>query len=431
MRILFLTNFYQTLWSGRRRAIVSTSGRGLKQRGHTTLVLTSMHGTNNVPVEEDGISRALYLEVDATPWRHSITFFTQRKAREKHNLHCFERVIEQFEPDVIYIWGMWNLHKSLPVFAEARYPDKVAYRFASYWPTLPSAHEFYWNAPGRTWYSQIPKGLLRHIALTMLGNEVQPNQLTFKHAMCVSAASRNVLVEAGMPVSTARIIYTGLELEKYLNSEQHQRVLDDDSLNLLYAGRLTSTKGIDTAIDAMAKLVFDQGRRKIRLSLAGSGSVDYENHLRGLVIQAGLSDYVSFLGWVSPEEMPALLRKFDVLLMPSIWQEPFARVLLEGMVSSLVVVATPTGGTPEIVLDGENGLLFTPGNSDDLAQKIARLLDDSELRTKLAKAGKQTILERFTVARMMDDIESFLHDVACVSTSVEQDRRLEPVQNPG
>lgn len=430
MRILFLTNFYQIHGAGGEEQSCQQVVEGLKQRGHTTLVLTSMQDTNNVPVEEDGISRALYLEVDATPWRHSITFFTQRKAREQHNLHCFERVIAQFEPDVIYIWGMWNLHRSLPVFAEARYPDKVAYRFASYWPTLPSAHEFYWNAPGRTWYSQIPKRILRHVALTMLDHEVQSYPLTFKHAMCVSAASRNVLVEAGMPVSTARIIYTGLELEKYLNGEQHQRVLDDNSLNLLYAGRLTSTKGIDTAIDAMAKLVFDQGRPNIKLSLAGSGSADYENHLRDRVIQAGLSDYVSFLGWVSPDEMPALLRKFDVLLMPSIWQEPFARVLLEGMVSSLVVVATPTGGTPEIVIDGENGLLFTPGNPDDLAQKIGKLVDDSELRRKLAKAGKQTIIERFTVTRMMDDIESFLHDVACVS-SAEKDGRLEPGHNPG
>jgi glycosyltransferase involved in cell wall biosynthesis len=180
----------------------------------------------------------------------------------------------------------------------------------------------------------------------------------------------------------------------------------------------------------MTKLVFDQGRQEIRLSLAGSGSTEYENHLRSLVHQAGLTDYVSFLGWVPPEEMPELLRRFDVLLLPSIWPEPFSRVVLEGMISGLVVVATPTGGTSEIVSDGENGLLFTPGNPDELARKIARLVDDSESRRKLAKAGRQTVTERFTVTKMMDAMESFLQDVAGVSIT-EKTGPLEPVQNPG
>jgi glycosyltransferase involved in cell wall biosynthesis len=375
-----------------------------------------MHAANNVPVEADGISRSLYLEMDLVPWRHSFTFFTRRKSREKHNLQCFERVVEQFEPDIIFIWGMWNLPRSLPALAEARYPDKVVYRFATYWPTLPSQNEFYWRALGRKWYSQLPKRVLGNIALAMLAKEAQPAPLTYKHAMCVSAASRNILVEAGIPVSNARIIHTGLDIKAYTNHDKHQPGYDGRWLNLLYAGRFASDKDIDTAIRAVAKLVFGQGLRDIRLSLAGSGSTEYESHLRRLVKQEGLTDYVSFLGWVPPEEMPNLLRKYDVLLVTSTWAEPFSRVVLEGMISGLVVVATPTGGTPEIVLDGENGLLFAPGDPEDLAKKIARLLDDPELRKKLALVGKQTIMERFTVTKMMDEIEGFLQEVAYVST---------------
>jgi len=263
----------------------------------------------------------------------------------------------------------------------------------------------------------------------MLTKEVHQYPLTFNHAICVSSASRDILVKAGIPITNARIIYTGLDVKKYVNSEQYQQSHGDQSLNLLYAGRLASDKGIDTAIEAMAKLVFDQGRQEIRLSLVGSGSTDYENYLRHLVSQTRLSDYVTFLGWVPPEKMPELLCKFDVLLLTSIWPEPFARVLVEGMVSGLVVVATPTGGTSEIVLDGENGLLFKPGNPDDLMQKIARLADNPELRRKLVKAGKQTVMERFTITNMMDNIESFLQDVACVPTAVRTGQ-LAPIQNP-
>ena len=415
MRVLFLTNFYRVHGSGGEEQSCQQVVEGLKQRGHAALVLTSMHGSNNFPVEADGIYRSLYLEMDLVPLRHSITFFTRRKAREKHNLQVFERVLQQFDPDIIFIWGMWNLPNSLPAFAESRYPHKVVYRFATYWPTLPSQHEFYWRTPGRNWYSRLPKRVLGNVALAMLTKQAQQPPLTFRHAICVSAASRNVLVEAGVPVSHARIIHTGLDVKLYLNGgEKHSPRHEVPNLNLLYAGRIYPEKGIDTVIEAMIELVYGQGKRDISLSLAGSGSVAYENHLRQLVNQAGLDDNVLFLGWVPPEEMPLLLRKFDVLVMSSIWPEPFSRVVLEGMISGLVVVATPTGGTSEIVLDGENGLLFTPGNPEDLAQKIARLVDDPESRRKLAKAGKQTVTERFTMTKMMDDIESFLQDVAGV-----------------
>ena len=126
MRVLFLTNFYQTHGAGGEEQSCRQVVEGLKQRGHTTLVLTSMQGANNWPAEAGGIYRSLYLEMDLVPLWHSITFFTKRKAREKHNLQVFERVLQQFDPDIIFIWGMWNLPYSLPAFAEARHPASSA-----------------------------------------------------------------------------------------------------------------------------------------------------------------------------------------------------------------------------------------------------------------------------------------------------------------
>lgn len=424
MRVLFLTNFYLDGVGGEEQSCQQVV-EGLQRRGHTTLVLTSMHGTNNVPMEADGVYKSLYLEMDLVPLRHSITFFTQRKARERHNLQVFQRVLQQFDPDVIFIWGMWNLHYSLPVFAEAKYSHKVVYRFATYWPTLPTQHEYYWRTPGRKWYSRLPKQILGHVALAMLTKEARRPPLAFRHSICVSAASRNVLVEAGVPVSHARVIHTGLDVSHYLEVGQQLPLLhEDQSLSLLYAGRLSPDKGIDSLIDAMITLVCRGGRREIRLSLAGSGSVDYENHLRQRVDQSGLAENVCFLGWVSPAEMPELLQQFDVLVVPSIWPEPFARVVLEGMISGLVVLATPTGGTTEILKDGENGLLFAAGDADDLAQKILGVAADPRLRQRLALAGRQTVQARFTKAAMLDEIESYLEDVV-QSSSQERAAQFE------
>jgi glycosyltransferase involved in cell wall biosynthesis len=230
--------------------------------------------------------------------------------------------------------------------------------------------------------------------------------------MCVSAASRDALVKLGVPVSNAKIIYTGLDVKKFNNDEHQPPKYDKKRLNLLYAGRLAPDKGIETAIKAMTVLIFDHGMRDIRLTLLGSGPRNYENQLRRLVNQDGLTDYVSFLGWHSPDRIPELMRNFDIILVTSTWVEPFARVVAEGMISGLVVIATPTGGTPEIVLDGENGLLFKPSDSEDLAQKIIQIKADPELRWKLVEAGKKTVQEKFSVTKMMDEVESFLQEVA-------------------
>ena len=430
MRVLFLTNFYLVHGSGGEEQSCQQVLEGLRQRGHTTLVLTSMHGSNNVAVEADGIYRSLYLEMDLTPLRHSINFFTQRKARESHNLDVLERVLREFEPDIVFIWGMWNLHYSLAVLAESRYPDRVVYRFATYWPTLPSQHEFYWRSPGRNWYSRIPKQLLGRLALAMLTKENHKSPLEFRHAYCVSAASRNVLIEAGVPIPHARVIHTGLDVQQYGTGRQPQNSQRPDrKLNILYAGRLYPEKGIDTVIHALRTLVADQGKRNISLSVAGSGSAEYEDQLRQLVQESGLTNSVSFLGWMPPTEIPGLLQNFDVLVLPSVWPEPFSRSVLEGMISGLVVVATRTGGTPEIIVDGENGLLFTPKDDKELATKIAALAEDPESRTRIANAGRQTILKRFTMTRMMDQIEGYLQEVACGS-AVEIRDPLVAVQNP-
>jgi glycosyltransferase involved in cell wall biosynthesis len=253
----------------------------------------------------------------------------------------------------------------------------------------------------------------------MLKNEAQNAPLMFRHAICVSAATRDGLIEAGIPISDVRIIYTGLEVERYLNRQQPQQDQDDRLLKLLYAGRLAADKGIETAIEAMEKLVHGQGKRNIRLSLVGSGSADYENHLRQLVGKAGLTDFVSFLGWVLPADMPRLLSKSDALVLPSIWPEPFSRSMLEGMISGLVVFATPTGGTPEIIVEGENGMLFMPNDSEGLARKIAQLAENPELHSQIGHAARQTVLERFTMSRMMDEIENYLQEIALTSLHEE------------
>jgi glycogen(starch) synthase len=108
--------------------------------------------------------------------------------------------------------------------------------------------------------------------------------------------------------------------------------------------------------------------------------------------------------------MPSILQQFDILIFPSIYEEPLARMTQEAMASGLVVVGTTTGGTGEILSEGETGLTFAPEDEEGLADQVTRLITDPDLYCRLSQAGRQTVLENFTLDKMVNEIEAYLLD---------------------
>jgi glycogen(starch) synthase len=88
------------------------------------------------------------------------------------------------------------------------------------------------------------------------------------------------------------------------------------------------------------------------------------------------------------------------------------------MAAGLVVVGTTTGGTKELLRDGETGLTFAPEDADGLAEQVTRLIIDPDLCCRLAQAGRQTVLENFTLGRMAQQIEDYLLDCFARSSKV-------------
>ncbi len=179
-------------------------------------------------------------------------------------------------------------------------------------------------------------------------------------------------------------------------------------LRLLYAGSLVPHKGVHVAIDAMGQLARQGALGAMRLTIVGSGRPDYESILRQAVVDQGLQDWVRFAGRVPRSEMPGQLADHDVLIFPSEWPEPLARMTQEAMASGAVVVGTTTGGTGEILEDGETGLVFAPGDAAGLAQCIRRLAGDQALFTRLATNARRRVEEKFSFQRMLDQVERAL-----------------------
>jgi glycogen synthase len=411
MRILFLSNFFPPARPGGYTQWCHEVAERLAARGHTIGVLTSCYELAKAPPDEKNIYRLLHLEGDLAYYQ-PLHFLTKWKKQHRENLVFLEHTVKDFDPDLIFVWGMWSLSKALPALAEQMLPGRVVYYLSDYWPSALDMHTAYWQSPARHWPMQVLKGALSKVAMSMLAKERQPD-LKLEQVICVSARVRDLLVEAGLPIEHARIIHGGTDLERFPGVRERDYL--SGQLKLLYAGQLVRHKGVHTAIEAMARLVNKRGINQITLTLVGSGHPDYEAYLRNLVEREHLHDFVTFYGPVSKDNMPAVLQQFDVLIFPSIYEEPLARMTQEAMASGLVVVGTTTGGTKEILRDGETGFTFEPEDADGLAEQVTRLITDPDLCCRLAQAGRQTVLEHFTLDKMVKEIEAYL--VGCFARS--------------
>lgn len=408
MRLLFISNFYPPHDLGGWEQNCQEVVEHLRARGHSCHVLTSRHGLNGRSSLEPGITRSLYLQADIHYYR-PLDFFLRRPHQERANVEALRTALSAFRPDVVFIWGMWNLSKQVAYWAEQWLPGRVAYAVAGYWFIQPDPHEAYWAHPGRRAVTQALLKPAQTLALRQLARDKAAFPLQLEHVACVSEYVRNKLSRAGVLSHGARVIYNGVDPGPFLAAAERRQ--PGENLRLVYTGSLLAHKGVHTAIEALGKLRQAGQLDDMTLDIVGSGHPDYEAHLRSRVEALGLGQHVFFCGRVPRNEIPAVLADHDVFLFTSIYEEPIARTVQEAMAARLAVVATAVGGQAEMLEDGVNALVFPPDDAERLAQCILRLRDDPGLRHRLAAAGQQTVLDRFTLQRMVDDFETWLTEI--------------------
>jgi glycosyltransferase involved in cell wall biosynthesis len=411
IRLLFLSNYYPPYARGGYEQWCQEVATALTQRGHEVHVLTSRVPGEATAVKEDGVwvHRLLHLEVEGGLWQTAVRLLKDRTRLEQENLANVEKLIADFQPDVAMMWGMWNVPRSVPALVERLLPNRVAYYLCDYWLSLPGAYIQQLQAPARSKLTHWPKRLVGRFFLPKLLAEPAID-LQLEHPVCVSQAVRHLLVEAGVPIAGAEVVYGGTQVEEFVTAAQPRE--RDHVFRLLYIGRLTPEKGVRTAVTAI-KQVQSQNGSAITLDIVGAGDPDFEADLKIFVQKNKLN--VFFRGRVPRSEIPGLLSQYDALIFPSEWEEPFARTVLEAMAAGLVVIGTTTGGTGEILVDGEIGLTFAAGDETALARQIQRLLNDTTLYQRLAGTGQQRIMEGFDFLRMVDEIETILQRLIAVS----------------
>lgn len=206
-----------------------------------------------------------------------------------------------------------------------------------------------------------------------------------------SAGKLSVIKDLGVPESKVRIIRSGFDLNSITSQNVETNIrnelgLNEDTRVILMAGRLRPVKGIDYGIRAFTKLVEDVPNA--HLIIAGDG--EERENLEGLARSLSVHEKTTFLGVRS--DLPGLLRESDAFLLPSL-NEGFPRVAVEALAIGCPVVATNVGGTPEIVIDGHTGILVESKNSGQMADALKRVIEDSELSSKLVTQGRENTVK--------------------------------------
>ena len=145
--------------------------------------------------------------------------------------------------------------------------------------------------------------------------------------------------------------------------------------------------------------------------MGGAINSSYEAGLRATTRQLGVESMVRFLGHQESEKMPSIYAEHDILIFPSIWEEPFGLSRLEAMVVGLPVVGTATGGGEEIADHERNMLLFRPGDADDCAAQLTRLLCDRQLFDTIRENGIAYVRERYDIRQVLAAVERTLVDL--------------------
>lgn len=228
-----------------------------------------------------------------------------------------------------------------------------------------------------------------------------------------SALSRRI---RRMFVGAARIVVLGETWRKFVVSRAPEvadrvvivpnaaaqpsmpRVGGGEAAHILFLGRINDMKGAPQLGEALSRM---KNLPNWRATLAGDGHVEAA---RAKTAEYGLADRVDLPGWVGPDRVAELIASADILVLPS-FIENLPLSIIEAMASGVAVVATPVGAVPDIVRDGETGLLVPVGDVDALEAALTRLFKDPALRQRLGAAGLALHREKLDLAPFADTMQ--------------------------
>ena len=240
--------------------------------------------------------------------------------------------------------------------------------------------------------------------------ELSRNLASARWAVTCTRAGQGRLAEVEPQPNHVRLIYHGLDLERFSRREASDSLRDGSDpaqpIRLLAVGRAVEKKGFDTLLDALATI---SPSLSWRLTHVGGGPL-----LKSLQKKSRKLGIGNRIDWLGPQSQLSVLnayRNADVFVLPCRTalngdRDGLPNVLMEAQSQRLACISTGVGGIPELIRDGETGLLVPPDDPDELARAVMRLIQDPALRNKLAEAGEYRVRTIFDMRGGMEQLAS-------------------------
>jgi glycosyltransferase involved in cell wall biosynthesis len=338
--------------------------------------------SNKFPVETCEFFSADWVGRHSTMrWRHALWML--RNPQSVRKLSEYHR---RFRPDV------WLAHNVFPVGSAAIYTE--AERLGV--PIVQYLHNFRpFSVNGSLWidnrveagglsknfWPEIYHGAWQHsrlktawLAIVLLSLHFLHRWRSVKAWIAISDFMRGKFIEAGIP---ERNIFT---LRHFWRVQWECR--QSDGNHYLYLGRLIEAKGVLSLLDAWEILEGELSAAP-PLLIAGTGPL-----AREIAARAERMKSVRFMGELQKDRKTEAIRNARALIVPSLWWEPLGLVVYEAYDYFRPVLGAASGGLPEIVIDGQTGLLHQPGNAEEIAQHVRRLEGDDHVRREMGQRGR-------------------------------------------
>ena len=218
--------------------------------------------------------------------------------------------------------------------------------------------------------------------------------------VCPSEFMAEKLIFAG--IKREKLIHLPTPIGPELSKIEITPVSDKGAV--LFVGGLYEPKGAQIAVEAAIKHGFE-------LVVAGSTDTQLGKKLMERVRNANAKQ-VRFEGFCDIKRLDALYRESVCVVIPSLWYENLPNVVLESMAYGRPVIASNIGSLPETVIDGENGFLFKPGDSDDLAEKVLTIKENPNQAMQFGRAGREKVLTKHSMDRHLHDLEKLFGRLA-------------------
>ncbi|MDB6079276.1 MAG: glycosyltransferase family 1 protein [Akkermansiaceae bacterium] len=403
MKILVISNLYPPHEIGGYEIRCRDIMEGLRARGHEVRILTSDHQVpGRVAEGQEHVTRRLKVH---GMYGHSWLPIQKLYSQEKYNHQVLQDEIDAFKPDLIHVWNMGGISKSLLHRLEAG-SIPVVYDISDHWIARSLRADVwlgFWNEPEHAvgnlavklfTASGIRSALDRHADTT------SPKKLKLQNIYFCSAFLRDQTASKGWPVAHAKVIHCGIDATAFTVKTSHESFS-----KLLWVGRMNDDKDPFTAIRAL-KAARDRGL-DLTLDLYGGGAPEDFARVDAEIAALGLEGLVQ-RRTVPAAAMRDLYAKYDALLFTSNWGEPFALTPLEAGASGLPVISSLDGGQAELVRDGENMLAAKAGDPASYADALERLAKDQALREGMAATALVETQRRFDLPVIIGEIEDFL-----------------------